>query len=73
MADITITVHDAHVSRIRDAIGSFQGFIDENGIRRPATVQEIREFIIQHLTRIVRNQEREAAKAAIVVDDVEVS
>lgn len=51
MADLTITVPDPQVPRIQDAIGY------QLQLGRPATTEEVRQFIVLQLTNAVRAAE----------------
>lgn len=62
MAQLTITVPDPAVARVRVAMGKILG------LQRDATVDEVRQFIVDTLTEYVQRQEiadaRQAAKDA---------
>jgi len=66
MAQLTITIPDAQVQRVLAA------FAARIGVENP-TAEDIRGEIINLVKIIVRTHEEEAAKAAIVVTDVDAS
>ena len=58
MATLSITVPDAQVDRVRDAVTRALG------LENQATVDEVRQFLVDHLILTVREQERAEAEAA---------
>lgn len=58
MADITITIPDDQVQRVRDA------FTEMLQLDQPATVADVRQYIIDDLKQKVRSAERRAAARA---------
>ncbi len=72
MAQITLTIDDAHVPRLRAAIAEDYNLLDENGVRRSATNAEARQWIMDRIVDVVRRVERrqkEAAALAAVTDE----
>ena len=69
MADLTITIPDPAVPRVRAAFGKALGLVDGNDDPRDATTEEVRQAIIQFLedtvTRIDRNVASTAAADAV--------
>lgn len=57
MATLSITVPDAQVDRVRDAVTRALG------LENQATVDEVRQFLVDYLIETVRGQERAAAEA----------
>lgn len=63
MPDITISVTSAQAKRIQDA------FEEALELDRPATIADVKEYIVSDLKQFVRTSERRVARDAIV--DVE--
>ena len=69
MADITITIPDAQVQRVRDA------FTYTLGLDQPATVADVKGYIIEDVKQLVRNAERRIAEEAAIppADEVDLT
>lgn len=65
MASLTITIPDNQVQRVQDAFAYH--------LQRPATVQDIREYIVNDLRQVVRSFERNQAIDTIAITDVDVT
>lgn len=58
MASITITIPVDQEQRVRDA------FTELLNLKQPATIAEVKEYIIKDIKQVVRNAERQAAARA---------
>lgn len=58
MADLTITIPDTAVQRVRDA------FTEMLDLGQPATVEDVRQYIIADLKQKVQAAERRVAQRA---------
>ena len=68
MAQMILTVNDTHVPRIRAAFGTLLGTVDENGVARDATAEEIRQYLIEHIKdRVIRQEQLAAQQPALDV------
>jgi len=75
MASVTINFSAAHSVRIQDALEEAIGFVDEEGEPRAATVADLKNYIIQDLTRFVLTSERRVARqtAQAVITSVDIT
>jgi hypothetical protein len=60
MAELTITLNDAHVPRVQTAMGALLGVTDGNGDPRDATAEEIRQHLVDYLKDRVLKMEMQA-------------
>jgi hypothetical protein len=70
MADLTITVDDQHLPRVKAGIGAHMKLLDENGDPRDATADEMRAFLVDYVIKVVRLAERDAQRRAIAITDI---
>ena len=74
MASVTINFTAANAARLRDAMAETRSLKDKNGDPRPATVADLKEYIIEDLKQLVLNSERRvAARASEPADRVEIT
>jgi hypothetical protein len=69
MADIEINFPAAKLARVQAAMGRYLAPLDGNG-QIPATTIQIADYLKNELKRITRDVERQAAIAAINIDEV---
>jgi len=60
MAQLTITIDDAHVPRVQTAMGLLLGVTDANGDPRDATAEEVRQHLVDYLKDRVLKMEMQA-------------
>lgn len=65
MAQITITIPDEQVQRVRD------GLTTALNLDQPATLDDAKAYLIAKLKQVVKNGERDIAERAIVITDVD--
>lgn len=58
MAQLIINVPDNQVARIQAAFGTALETKDENGVPRPATINEVKAYIIADVKQIIKNAEK---------------
>jgi hypothetical protein len=63
MADITITVPDTAIPRVQDA---FQKLLNLPG---PATLADVKDYIINDLKQVTKNSEERIQRDALVPPD----
>lgn len=71
-ADITLSVPDAQVNRVRAAVGKIQSLTDASGNPRPATLAETRAWVITIVRGALRQQELTEARNIVTVTDVDI-
>lgn len=67
MPQITIDASVQQAQRITAALGKERNLVDENGVPRDATVQEVKYFLIDMLKRLVLGVEHREAREAVPV------
>lgn len=60
MAQLIIDIPDAQVQRVRDA------FTFALGLEQPATVADVKNYIIEDVKQLVRSAEKRIAEQAVV-------
>lgn len=75
MATLSITVPDAQVPRVQEAIGDAMGLRNAQGTARVATTAEVQAFIADHIKQRVHAYEAQKAAnaAAAAVTDITAS
>ena len=75
MASVTINFSTEHAVRIQSALEQTLMLKDENGDPRPATVADLKTYIVADVRQFVRSAERrEAARVSRVgIDDVDLT
>jgi len=75
MPSLTITVNAAQAARVVSAFGKQLNTQTEDDppVPRDATVEEVRQQIMQFIKGVVYAQERQAAINAVTVPDVDIS
>ncbi len=64
MPSVTLNFSAAHATRIRAALEAGGNLVDEDGVPRPATVADLKNYIIKDVAKFVRNSEQRAAREA---------
>lgn len=70
MAQIIIDLPQDQALRVAVAFGRYWSLTDDNGKRRNATPDEIKQFIIRQIKSVVTQQEKRAEEAKISIPDV---
>ncbi len=64
MPSLTITLSVPAAARLRKSLGDAKGFNDNDGNPLDATLDDIKEYIIEDLRQLIRASEKRAAVAA---------
>ena len=70
MPTLSITTTAAQAARIQKALGLHLGLTDEEGVNRPASAAEIREWLVGHIRNIVEAQELAAICATVTIPNL---